>query len=174
MSDRSEDCAGHRELLPGAGDCRGTDDHAGGCECTGPVCFSGGAAPAGGTSHTISSAGKPGGGKGASGRRSPMAATPLSPQGASAHIPLPGTGGPVMVCFPCSRSGHGVGPCSRMDTAFPFLPPGWSVDFRDGQYRAVWPRESPGRSQSGNKDIRAGRHVVLLTLAGAKWPPLQN
>ena len=21
----------------------------------------------------------------------------------------------------------------------PFLPPGWSVDFRDGQYRAVWP-----------------------------------
>ena len=64
---------------------------------------------------------------------------PLSAQGASAHIPLPGTGEPV------SR-------CSRMDTAFPLLPPGWSVDFRDGQYRAVWPRELPGRFQSGNKD----------------------
>ena len=68
-----------------------------------------------------------------------------------------------------------------MDTAFPFLPPGWAVDFRDGQYRAVWPRESPGRFQSGNRRlIRAGGqppgsaiHAVLLTLGGGGgWPPL--
>ena len=32
----------------------------------------------------------------------------LSPQGASAHILIPGTGEPVMVCFSCGRSGHGV------------------------------------------------------------------
>ena len=34
--------------------------------------------PAGGTSQTISSAGEPGGSKGASGRRSPMAAAPIT------------------------------------------------------------------------------------------------
>ena len=34
--------------------------------------------------------------------------------------------------------GHGVNRCSRVDTSFPFLPRGWSVDIRDGQYRAVW------------------------------------
>ena len=54
--------------------------------------------------------------------------------------------------FLCGRSDHRVSRCSRMDTAFPFLPPGWSVDFRDGQYRAVWPRESPGRFQLGSED----------------------
>ena len=26
--------------------------------------------------------------------------------------------------------------CSQVDTSFPFLPPGWSVDVRNGQYRA--------------------------------------
>ena len=30
----------------------------------------------------------------------------------------------VIVCFSCGRSGHGVSRCSRMDTVFPFLPPG--------------------------------------------------
>ena len=30
-----------------------------------------------------------------------------------------------MVCFSCGRGGRGVSRCSRMDTAFPFLPPGW-------------------------------------------------
>ena len=76
----------------------------------------------------------------------------LSPQGALAHIPIPWTGEPMMVCFSCGRSGHRVSRCSRKDTAFSFLPPGWSVDFRDGQYRAVWPKESPGRFQSRNED----------------------
>ena len=42
----------------------------------------------------------------------------------------------VPVCFLCGRQGHGVNRCSRVDTSFPFLPPGWSVDVRNGQYRA--------------------------------------
>ena len=58
---------------------------------------------------------------------------------------------PVMVCFSCGRPGHGVNRCSRVDTSFPFLPPGWSVDIRDGQYRAVWPGGSMARFQSGNE-----------------------
>ena len=45
----------------------------------------------------------------------------------------------VMVCFSCGRPGHGVKRCSRVDTYFPFLPQGWSVEVRDSQYRAVWP-----------------------------------
>ena len=43
----------------------------------------------------------------------------------------------VPVCFSCGRQGHGVNRCSRVDTSFPFLPPGWSVDVRNGQYRAT-------------------------------------
>ena len=41
------------------------------------------------------------------------------------------------VCFSCRRPGHGVNRCLQVDTFFPFLSPGWSVDVRDGQYRAV-------------------------------------
>ena len=43
----------------------------------------------------------------------------------------------VRVCFSCGRQGHGVNRCSQVDTSFPFLPPGWSVDVRNGQYRAT-------------------------------------
>ena len=42
----------------------------------------------------------------------------------------------VRVCFSCGRPGHGVNRCSQVDTSFPFLSHGWSVDVRDGQYRA--------------------------------------
>ena len=34
----------------------------------------------------------------------------------------------VMVCFSCGSPGHGLNRCSRVDTSFPFLPQGWSVD----------------------------------------------
>ena len=51
--------------------------------------------------------------------------------------PLSETADQVMVCFSCGRSGHGVSQCSWMDTVFPCFPPGWSVDIRNGQYRAV-------------------------------------
>ena len=43
----------------------------------------------------------------------------------------------VRVCFSCGRQGHGVNRCSQVDTSVPFLPPGWSVDVRNGQYRAT-------------------------------------
>ena len=63
-----------------------------------------------------------------------------------------------MVCFSCGRPGHGVvNRCSRVDTLFPFLPPGWSVAVQDGQYRAVWPGGSMARFQSGKRGmVRAG------------------
>ena len=41
------------------------------------------------------------------------------------------------VCFSCGRPGHGVNRCSQVDTSFPFLSQGWSVDVRNGQYRAI-------------------------------------
>ena len=34
--------------------------------------------------------------------------------------------------FSCGRPGHGVNRCSQVDTSFPFLRQGWSVDIRDG------------------------------------------
>ena len=39
-------------------------------------------------------------------------------------------------CFSCGLQGHGVNRCLRMDVSFPYLLPGWSVDARNGQYRA--------------------------------------
>ena len=53
--------------------------------------------------------------------------------------------------FSCGRPGHGVNRCSRVDTSFPFLPRGWSVDIRDGQYRAVWHGGSMARSPPENE-----------------------
>ena len=45
---------------------------------------------------------------------------------------------PVMVCFLCGRPGHGVNRCSRVNTSFPFLPPGWAVAIQDvGRYGLV-------------------------------------
>ena len=35
------------------------------------------------------------------------------------------------VYFSCGRQGHGVNRCSQVDTSFPFLPQGWSVDVRN-------------------------------------------
>ena len=43
----------------------------------------------------------------------------------------------MRVCFSCGRQGHGVNRCSQVDISFPFLPPGWSVDVRNGQYRVT-------------------------------------
>ena len=53
--------------------------------------------------------------------------------------------------FSCGRPGHGVNRCSQVDTSFPFLPRGWSVDIRDGQYRSVWHGGSMARSPPGNE-----------------------
>ena len=58
--------------------------------------------------------------------------------GPSSAVP-PGTGAErghsvresARVCFSC---GHGVNRCSQVDTSFPFLSQGWSVDVCNGQY----------------------------------------
>ena len=39
-------------------------------------------------------------------------------------------------CFSCGLHGHRVNRCSRLDISFPYILPGWSVDVRNGQYRA--------------------------------------
>ena len=92
------------------------------------------------------------------GRR--MDETPL-PEGesgpSSAVSPGPGTdiGHPVRewtrVCFSCGRQEHGMIRCSQVDTSFPFLPPGWSVDVRNGQYRASRTDVTGLRSSPGNE-----------------------
>ena len=41
------------------------------------------------------------------------------------------------VCFSCGRLGHGVNRCSQVNTSFPYLSQGWSVDVQDDQYRAT-------------------------------------
>ena len=82
VSDLSVNYAGPQGLLPSAGDCSGRAqqpmDYAGGWECAGPVFLLGRAVPAGGTSHTLHPAGKPGGGESSSGYRSPMAANHIT------------------------------------------------------------------------------------------------
>ena len=39
-------------------------------------------------------------------------------------------------CFSCGFLGHGVNRCTRLDRSFPYMTPGWSVNLRDGEYRA--------------------------------------
>ena len=89
-----------------------------------------------------------------------------SPESTSTDIPSSGTKGTGMVCFSCGRSGHGVSRCFRVDTAYPLLRLGWSVFFRDGQYRAVWPTVQPGNADlSGREGPPPGSviHLVLLS-----------
>ena len=86
--------------------------------------------------------------------------TPL-PEGESGPLsavslgPGMGIGPPVRewtrVCFSCGRQGHGVNRCSQMDTSFPFLPPGWSADVRNGQYRVSQTDVTGLRSTPGNE-----------------------
>ena len=80
----------------------------------------------------------------------------------------------VPVCFSCRRRGHGVKRCSRVDTSFPFLPPGWSVDVRNGQNRATQTERTGLGSPPGNEGS-SGREgqppgssgiKVRLTLVG--------
>ena len=77
-------------------------------------------------------------------------------------------------CFSCGQQGHGVNRCSRLDVSFPFLLPGWSVDVRNGQYRASRIR-GDGRNYYPGKGGWSGREgqppgsskiVMLLTRGG--------
>ena len=63
----------------------------------------------------------------------------------------------VPVCFSCGRQGHGINRCSRVNTSFPFLPPWWSVNVRNGQYRATRMEGAGLRSPPGKREmVRAG------------------
>ena len=63
----------------------------------------------------------------------------------------PGPGTERGHCFSCGRQGHGVNRCSQVDTSFPFLPPGWSVDVRNGQYRVTQTDRTRLGSTPGNE-----------------------
>ena len=73
----------------------------------------------------------------------------------SSPASLPGGGSPPHTddlgdrdqCFSC---GHGVNRCPRLDRYFPYKMPGWSVDVRDGQYRA-------SRIRGDEQDLRQGK-----------------
>ena len=55
-------------------------------------------------------------------------------------------------CFSCRFIGHGVNRCTRLDRSFPYITPGWSVNLRDGEYRASkWTGEVhiPTRGKEG-------------------------
>ena len=41
--------------------------------------------------------------------------------------------------------------CSQMNTSIPFLPPGWSVNVRNGQYRATQTERTGLGSPPGNE-----------------------
>ena len=76
----------------------------------------------------------------------------------------------MRVCFSCGRPGHGVNGCSHVNTSFPFLSQGWSVDVRDDQYRAIWKSWSPPGNEgwSGREGQPPGSSgtKVRLTPAG--------
>ena len=59
-------------------------------------------------------------------------------------------------CFSCGQQGHGMNRYSRMDVSFPFLLPGWSVDMRNGRYRASRIR-GDGRNYTPGKVGWSGR-----------------
>ena len=53
-------------------------------------------------------------------------------------------------CFSCGVHGHGVNRCSRLDITFPYVLPGWTVDVRNGQYRA-------SRMRGNGQNLRRGK-----------------
>ena len=53
-------------------------------------------------------------------------------------------------CFSCGFHGHGVNRCSQLDISFPYKMPGWSVNVRNGQYRA-------SRMHGDGQDRRRGK-----------------
>ena len=53
-------------------------------------------------------------------------------------------------CCSCGFFGHGVNRCSQLDISFPYKMPGWSVDVRNGQYRA-------SRMRGDEQDLRRGK-----------------
>ena len=57
-----------------------------------------------------------------------------STQGKILKRDRPSVVGPV--CFSCGDGGHRINRCPQVNTDFPFLPAGWSMNMDNGQYRA--------------------------------------
>ena len=59
-------------------------------------------------------------------------------------------------CFSCGFHGHGVNRCSQLDISFPYKMPGWSVNVRNGQYRA-------SRMRGDGQDRQRGKERWVQT-----------
>ena len=56
------------------------------------------------------------------------------------------------VCFSFGHTGHGINRCSQLDTGFPYLPTGWSVNMDNGQYRATQREKRNSPVLAGNEE----------------------
>ena len=77
-----------------------------------------------------------------------------STQGEILRRDRPSVVGPV--CFSCGDGGHRINRCTQVNTDFPFLPAGWSMNMDNGQYRAkrINQRlaEEPGNEQRSERE----------------------
>ena len=78
-------------------------------------------------------------------------------------------------CFSCRFLEHGVNRCTQLNRSFPYLMPGWSVELRDGEYRASKPKVN-GHDSTPGKEGWFGREgqppgpsvtITRLTQVGA-------
>ena len=78
-------------------------------------------------------------------------------------------------CFSCEFLGHWVNHCTQLNRSFPYIAPGWSVDLRDGEYRASKLTED-GHDSTRGKEGWFGREgqpprpsvtITRLTQVGA-------
>ena len=79
-------------------------------------------------------------------------------------------------CFSCGFHGHGVNRCSQLDISFPYKMPGWSVNVRNGQYRASRMRgdgqdRRPGKEGwFGQEGQPPGPSMTVTHLTQGMWP----
>ena len=90
-------------------------------------------------------------------------------------------------CLSCGFHGHGVNRCSQLDISFPYKMLGWSVNVRNGQYRASrmrgdgqdrrwgkegwfgWEGQPPGPSMTVTHLTQVG---VIIQLGNDRWMTL--
>ena len=82
--------------------------------------------------------------------------SPLASQPAGGTSPLTDDLWERGQCFSCGLHGHGVNRCSRLDIYFPYILLGWSVEVRNGQYRASLMR-GDGQDRRRGKEGWFGR-----------------